>query len=139
MRLEMDFISSEAFAKKSMEERVKYIISNVKKNKIIVIGGTLPPKEEMKLVEETMKRIDEKFPGIEVCSLKKEESGYKAVFQKFVESIPRDKIAKILSWITKKEIKWENSLKDGITLIGPSTIIKKIKREKGYFKVLAEV
>ena len=139
MRLEIDFISPDAFAKKSLNERINYIISNVKKNKIIVIAGTLPPTEEIKLVEETMKRVDEEFPGIEICSLKREESGYKALFQKFMESIPKDKIFKIISLVTKREIKLRPQLKDGLTLIGPSNIIKKIKREKDYFKVLAEI
>ena len=139
MRLEIDFISPDAFAKKSLNERINYIISNVKKNKIIVIAGTLPPTEEMKLVEETMKRVDEKFPGIEICSLKKKESGYKALFQKFMDSIPKDKIFKIISLVTKREIKLRPQLKDGLTLIGPSNIIKKIKKEKDYFKVLAEL
>ena len=139
MRLEINFISPDAFARKSLNERINYIISNVKKNKIIVIAGTLPPTEEMKLVEETMKRVDEKFPGIEICSLKKKESGYKALFQKFMDSIPKDKIFKIISLVTKREIKLRPQLKDGLTLIGPSNIIKKIKKEKDYFKVLAEL
>ena len=121
--------------KESIGTRFRLVKERIRK---AALGCGRDP-EEIKLVEETMKRVDEKFPGIEICSLKREESGYKALFQKFMESIPKDKIFKIISLVTKREIKLRPQLKDGLTLIGPSNIIKKIKREKDYFKVLAEI
>ena len=139
MKLEMEFISSKAFAEKSMGERVKFILSNVKKNRLIVIDGILKPEEELKLVEETMKHVDDKFSGIEICSLRKELKGYKAVFQKFIDSIPKERILQLIKKLTKKDLKITPDLKDGLTFIGPSSIIKKIKRREDSFKILAEI
>jgi len=140
MKLEIDFISSESFAEKSPKERLDFILKSVKRNRIIVIEGVLKPKEQMKLIEDTMKSIDEKFTGIEVYSLGGKTGYPELIFQKFIDSIPIERILKILESLTGKKFKFRrNSLRRGITLIGPSKIIKKIKRGKKSFSVLAEV
>jgi len=137
-RLRMNFVASDVFANKSLEERVKFVINNVKKNKIIVIDGVLPPQDEIKLIEETMKRIDEKFVGIEIYSLRKNSKGYLAFLNKIKDSLPIEKMLDVISKIAKVEIK-KNELGDGLTFIGPSNIIKKIKKAENSFEVLAQI
>ena len=139
-KLEMEFVSAEAFMTKTLKEKIKFILSNIRKNKIIVLDGVLDPEEEMKLIEETMKRIDgTDFTGIEIYSMRKEAKGYKALVEKVANSLPTDKLSSILSKLLKREVRLFKPLRDGLTLIGPSKIVKQIKKEKNSFRVLAEV
>ena len=41
----------------------------IKDKKILIFDTRLNPEEEAKLISETMKRINKKFTGIEICSL----------------------------------------------------------------------
>ena len=140
MKLQMDFISSENFADMSSEKRVDFILEKVRSNRIVVIEGILDHKEEMTLIEKTMKDISDKFPGIEVCSLRKKAKMPWLLIEKIIDSIPTEKIGSFLTYITGKEFNFKkNNLKRGLTLIGPSRIIKSIKKDKKSFSVLAEV
>jgi hypothetical protein len=53
----------------ALGEQVKFIIKKAKDNKILIFDSQLTPTEEAKLISETMKHIDKKFSGIEICSL----------------------------------------------------------------------
>ena len=134
MKLEMDFISSESFSGKSSEEKINFILKRVKKNKIVVIEGILHPVEEMKLIKATMTSINGKFTGIEVYTLRRTSTGW---FQRLVDSLPLEKFERVIEYLTGKRI--DSGLKRGLTFIGPSRIIKKIKRKEKSFSVLAEI
>jgi len=140
MKLEMDFISSESFVDKTPKERVNLILKRVKKNKIVVIEGILDPQLEMYLIENTMKSVNDGFTGIEVCSLRKKTKLPWKIMERIMNSLPTDVIEGFVRFLTGKSIKLNKSgLKRGLTLIGPSKIIKKIKKNKKSFSVLAEV
>jgi hypothetical protein len=130
MKLKMDFISSGKLNGKAENKRVDYILGKVKDGSILVMDGVMKPEEEMNLIKETMRRVDDGFPGIEVCSLKKELKGLKLVFDRLSDGKER-----LWNWISRKE---ESELKTGITLIGPAKLIKKIKKNPDSFSVLAE-
>lgn len=136
MKLKMDFVSSTILDEKSRQKRISFILNKVKDGTILVTDAVLHPDEEMHLIRETMRRVDDGFPGIEIASLKKETKG----FEYFVEKISdqKDRLQKLLkTFIGKGEIK--TSLKTGLTLIGPARIIKKIKKSPDSFSVLSEV
>lgn len=116
MEIEIEFISSEILAGKKQEEKMEFIFERIKKNKILVLEESLSPNEETKLIEETMKQVSSKFPGIEVSNLREKSEG----------SL-REKIIRFLGGNT-----------GGMTVIGPSTLIKKIKKEPQRILVLAE-
>jgi hypothetical protein len=115
MKIELEFISSEILDPMGREEKMDYILERIKKNKILITEGSLSPGEEARLIEETMKRINNKFPGIEVSTLKEKTTrGF------------REKVIKMLGGKT-----------GGLTVIGPSKLIKKIKKEPQQILVLA--
>jgi len=130
MKLKMDFISSGKLNGKAGNKRIDYILGKVKDGSILVMDGVMKPEEEMNLIKETMRRVDDGFPGIEVCSLKKELKGLKLVFDRLSDGKER-----LWNWISRKE---QSELKTGITLIGPAKLIKKIKKNPDSFSVLAE-
>lgn len=133
LKLKFDFISSEILERKDMNSRIKFILNKVKDGTILVTDGVMNPEEEMNLIKETMRRVDNGFPGIEVCSLRKEVKGIRGFLEKL-----SDQGLKIQKILTGKEPK-SKKLKEGITLIGPAVFIKKIKRNPDSFSVLAGI
>lgn len=135
-KLKMDFVSSTILNGKAGKKKINFILNKVKDGSILVVDGVLKPEEEMDLIKETMRRVDDGFPGIEVCSLKKQTKGWKQFFETL--SSGREKLASyIWSGITGKPSK--TNLKTGLTLIGPAKVIKNIKKNPDSFSVLAEV
>lgn len=135
-KLKMDFISSNVLNRKNEKNRIKYVLEIVKDGTILVTDGVMSSTEELNLIRETMRKVDSGFPGIEVCSLKREVAGY----QRFVEQVmeQRHKIQKVFRKI-RGESPPKMNLKYGMTLIGPSKLIKEIKKSPDSFSVFAEV
>jgi len=132
MKLKMDFISSMKLNGKPQKKKINYILNRVKSGSILILDGVMKPEEEMELIRETMRRVDDGFPGIEVCSLKKEVKGLKFLFEKISEGKER-----FWNWAGRGPTKTD--LKTGMTLIGPAKVIKKIKKNPDSFSVMAEV
>jgi len=136
MKLKMDFVSSVALNGKTGKKKINFILKKVKDGSILITDGVLRPEEEMDLIKETMRKVDDGFPGIEVCSLKKQTNGFRLFFEKLSDG--RESVGNfMLKKITGKPSK--TKLKTGMTLIGPAKIIKKIKKNPDSFSVLAEV
>jgi len=115
MDIEIEFVSSDVLKDKGVEEKIKYILDRVKKDKIIVVEESLTPLEETQLIEETMRAVNKKFSGIEVSTLRDKKSlGV------------RDMLIRLLGGST-----------GGLTVIGPSKLIKKIKKEPTQISLLA--
>lgn len=112
MGVELEFLSSGVLNKKIGEEKIKFMLDKIKEGKILITDAPLTPIEESKLIEMTMGSIDDKFKGIEVATLSTEEEG---IFDKIVAFF---------------------GIKKGLTVIGPSKMIKKIKKEKEPQKIL---
>lgn len=107
MDIEIEFISSGMLKLKDSEEKLDFILDRIKEGKILVVEKSLTSREESKLIEQTMKEIDDRFSGIEISTLKEEQ-----------EKGIKNKLIKILGGGPQ-----------GLTVIGPSKIVKKIKRE----------
>jgi len=116
MNIELEFITSDVLEEHDGEHKMDFILDKIKENKILVVEGSLSSTEEAKLIEATMRSITDKFTGIEVSTLRdKTETGIK------------DRIIKLLGGKT-----------GGLTVIGPSKLIKQIKKEPQRISVLAE-
>ena len=135
MKLKMDFISSENLDGMTGQKKINFILNKVKDGSILVVNGVLTPNEEMDLIKETMRRVDDGFPGIEVCSLKKQVKGWKQFFDVLASS--REKLSGTLWSLTGQPAK--TRLKTGMTLIGPARIIKDIKKNPDSFSITAEM
>src|SRR3989344_222140 len=105
----------------STDDKIKKILRSVKEDKIILIEGKLAPNEESELIRKTMEQIDKKFKGIEICGV-----DYELKNLPFFDKIKRQ-IANVL---LKK--------KAGITIIGPATIVKEIKRDPNKIELLTQ-
>ena len=92
--------------------RVKKLIDIVKDNKIVVLQGRLKKEEEADLIAITMEEIGDKFKGIELAVINpgdKDATGLKKARDNFFGYLLGDR--------------------QGITIIGPATIVKEIKKD----------
>lgn len=115
MDIELEFMSSDVLEGKTPEEKMEFLLEKIKSDKIIVIEESLSSKEEALLIEATMKQITKKFPGVEISTLKERSAeGF------------REKLIRMLGGRT-----------GGLTVIGPSRLVKKIKKEPQAISILA--
>lgn len=98
--------------------RIKKIMEIVKKGDIVMLEGRLSPDEETILISSALENVSGKFSGIEIAFLDSMKS------KSLVEKL-KDSLIKVLA-------------KDrfGITVIGPSKIIKEIKMNPDKLEIL---
>ena len=100
-----NLISRQKLDELSTEEKLKFIIKEVKKGKILVLEHGLTPLEKTSLIESTMKEIEEDtFIGVEM-------EGYGQDSPTFIQ--------KLFGLIKKPRI----------TLIGPANLLKTIRKD----------
>ena len=111
--LTIHFMPYSEIAKEDSLGRVKKLMGLILENKIIILQGRLKPEEESKLIETTMTLIGniKGFQGVEISTLSGQED--QTAFDKI-----RHNIARILV-----------GEQDAITLIGPASSVKEIKRD----------
>jgi hypothetical protein len=113
--ISLNFIPFERFTEMTAEEKIDLILETTKKKDIVVIEGLMNPGEEMNLITHTMKKIDKKFKGLEICAIPREELIKKK--EGFVSTM-RARLADMLIGRNR-----------GLTIIGPAAIVKQIKRD----------
>lgn len=92
--------------------RINRLLNIVKDNKIVLMQGRLQPEEETLLIQHTMLNIDKRFSGIEICTI-----------------FPEEKDLQFFNKMKKEMVKMLVGNRDGITIIGPATAVKEIKRD----------
>jgi hypothetical protein len=103
----------------SSERRITKILGIVKRNKIVLMQGRLKPFEETSLIERTMQEVTKEFKGIELCTI-----------------YPNNEKHKTSAQIKQMLVKMVMGDRDGLTIIGPATIIKEIKRNPDKIELL---
>ncbi|MCK5149322.1 DUF2073 domain-containing protein [Candidatus Pacearchaeota archaeon] len=103
------------------DERLKKILRIVLGNNILILQGKLKPEEETRLIGDTMVMIEhlKDFKGIELAVISGDEN--ESIFDKMKKGI-----ANILA----------GGDLGAITIIGPATIVKEIKRNPKKIELL---
>lgn len=125
-KIRMDLLSVDSLKHLEAGQKVDHILDKVRQNHLVILDGRLPPNEELMLVQQTMGNVADDFSGIEVCTIERDINKYQEMLQKLLQSI----------------IKKQPATASGLTFVGPSKIVKQIKRVKtqeNAFQVLAEV
>jgi len=134
--IKMDFVSANILDDKTRDKRINFILNRVKDGTILVTDGVLKADEEMELIKETMRRVDDGFPGIEVASLKRQSKGAIALIERFSDQ--KERVQSLIAGITGK-VPEKTSMRTGLTLIGPARFIKKVKKNPDSFSVFTEL
>jgi len=114
MAVQIEFISAATFSNKTSAQKTRLILEAVKQDKIVVLEQALTPAEEKELITQTMGNVSKRFPGIEVSSL---------------SDAPARDLRSILIQLLGG--------KTGLTVVGPSNLVKQIKRDPGKLRLFA--
>ncbi len=95
-------------------KRVQKLFNIVKNQKIVVMEGRLRKDEETALIEHTMNQVSKAFPGIELGVIYPDKSKILGI-EKLKESM----------------LKFFLGDRQGFTVIGPASIVKRIVRNPG--------
>ena len=110
--IQLDLVSDAKLSRMGSTEKVRYIIDEVRKGKIMVLEKGLDPMEEAKLIEMTMTEIHDDFFGLEI------------------ESYPRDEGSSFFGKIFKKEGQQK------LTVIGPANQLKTLRKDNSLISTL---
>lgn len=110
--LTLQFVPYSDVAYMKSEERISKLLDIVKKENIVLMQGRLKPEEEARLIQCTMEMISKSFKGIEICTIYPEDKNLQ-IFKKFTQGL----VKSILGH------------RDGMTIIGPATVVKEIKKD----------
>lgn len=115
--VQLEFVSSKTLKGKDAQEKCKFILNAVRREKkILILEEALTRHEERVLFSETMKVVGKDFPGIEISSWGEESASV------------RNSLIKVLGGKTS-----------GFTIIGPSNLVKEIKRDPDKLRVFAGI
>lgn len=105
------FIPYQEIQQLSSAKRVNKLLNIVKEDRIVIMEGRLRKEEEADLIEITMEEITPKFKGIELSVIYPDKTKQDAL------QVVRSTMATILL-----------GDRQGFTIIGPASIVKKIER-----------
>ncbi len=105
----------------SITDRIKKILNLVLGNRVVILQGRLRPEEEIRLIEDTMAMVDhiKHFKGIELAVIDPNSRDMSFFF-------------KIRSGLAKTLTGDNGSL----TVIGPASVVKEIKKDPSKIEVL---
>jgi len=105
----------------SSEERINHLLKIIEEESIILLEGRLKKQEEGELIKETMLRISDKFKGIELSVI-----------------FPERKYDNLFHKVKKSVINFLLGDRMGMTIIGPATIVKEIKKDPDKIQLFTE-
>ena len=119
--LTLQFIPFSEISKLDSLERIKKLLDIILDKKVVILQGRLRPEEETRLIEDTMIMIDKikGFKGVELEVISG-DSGDQGFFEKM-----RQGLAKFIS-----------GQQDAITIIGPASVVKEMKKDPGKLEVM---
>jgi hypothetical protein len=104
--------------------RIRMLLNIAKQNKIVLLQGRLKQEEEAELIKATMEEIDKAFKGIELAVINpgmtnvKNMTGLQKLRNNFATALLGDR--------------------QGLTIIGPATVVRKIKKDPHKIELLTK-
>jgi len=114
MGLTLQFVPHIEIEGMSSLGRIRKLLNAVKEDKIVLLEGRLKKEEEAELIKTTMEEINAEFKGIELAVIYPESqnaAAFHELKQSFINIILGDR--------------------QGLTIIGPASIVKEIKKDPG--------
>ncbi|MBI4447405.1 DUF2073 domain-containing protein [Candidatus Woesearchaeota archaeon] len=117
--LTLQFVPFEEVNSLGSEEKIEKLLKIVRQNKVVLMQGRLKPMEETRLIQKTMENIHKGFRGVELCTI-----------------FPESKDQQIFNKLRKNLVNLLVGYAQGLTIIGPATVIKEIKRNPDKIELL---
>jgi len=115
------FVSYHEIENLSSVGRIRKLLNIAKEDKIVVLQGKLRKEEEKELIKATMEEINDEFKGIELAVID-----------------DTDDEAKGLAWVKQGVINQLLGDRKGLTIIGPASIVKEIKKDPKKIELFTE-
>jgi len=112
MALTLQFVPYADIESLDSENRIDKLLGIVKNKNIVLMEGRLKPGEETLLIQKTMEAIDKEFKGVELCTI-----------------FPEDRNLAVFRKIRKNFTSFLLGNREGLTIIGPATVVKEIRRD----------
>jgi len=116
----IEFLSKEKLDTE-FEEKLELVLEKVKDDAVLVLEEAWTPDEKRELIKTSMEEIDDDFPGVEFMGFNSASS----------------KVDKAKQLIYKKVLK--DDYRRGITIVGNSRVMEKIKEERDTVSFLAKM
>ncbi|MBI4146155.1 DUF2073 domain-containing protein [Candidatus Woesearchaeota archaeon] len=101
--------------------RIRKLLTIAKENKIVLLQGRLRKEEEAELIKTTMEEINKEFKGIELAVINPSQTA-----QDGLQKFKHDLVGLFLGE------------QQGLTIIGPSTIVKSIRKDPTKIELLTQ-
>ena len=101
--------------------RIRKLLNLAKQDKLILVQGRLKKEEEAELIKATMEEINKDFKGIELAVIET-MSSRSSGFDKFKNGLFNVMMGN----------------RQGLTIIGPANIVKKIKKDPKNLQIIIE-
>ncbi|MBU1136222.1 MAG: DUF2073 domain-containing protein [Nanoarchaeota archaeon] len=113
-KLTLSFVPYADISRLDSVGRIKKILDMVLRNQIVILQGRLDPTEEASLIQSTMALVGKisDFKGVELAIIQQDEKR-ENIFDKVKLNIARALIGR----------------RDALTVVGPASIVKEIKRD----------
>lgn len=121
MSLTLQFIPFSEVNNLSSDKKINKLLKVAQDEKIILLEGKLKSGEKSELIRKTMEEINDKFKGIEIEELDVENKD-KDFFQRLKNTF----------------INFLLGSRRGLTIIGPASIIKEIKKDPDKIQLFTE-
>jgi len=117
----IEFLSKEGLSEDEFDDKLKFILEKVKDNAVLVLEEAWTPEEKRKLIENSMEEVDDDFPGVEFMGFDAYSSRFAKAKQVFYDKVLDQKYRR------------------GLTIVGNSRVMEKIKEEKDSVSFLAKL
>jgi hypothetical protein len=119
--LTLHFMPYSEIAKLDTVERIKKLLKIILDNKVVILQGRLRPEEETRLIEDTMIMIGsiKGFKGVELAVIS-QDSEEKSLFDKMKFGLAKALVGQ----------------QDALTIIGPASIVKEMKKDPKKLEVM---
>lgn len=117
----IEFLSKEKLNSTDFDEKLDLVLEKVRDNAVLVLEESWAPSEKRELIKTSMEEVDDDFPGVEFMGLDSSTT----------------RIEKARSFIYDHFLNEE--YRRGITIVGNSRVMEKIKEEKDTVSFLAKM
>lgn len=117
----IEFLSREKLTDQEFNDKLDLILEKVRDNAVLVLEEAWTPEEKKELIQTSMEEADEDFPGVQFMGI---DSG-------------NSRIQKAKNLVYSKVL--NEQYRQGLTIVGNSRVMEKIKEEKDSVSFLAKL
>ena len=117
----IEFLSREKLNDREFDDKLEFVLEKVKDDAVLVLEESWPPNKKRELIKNSMEEVDDDFPGVEFMGL---DSGV-------------SRIEKARNFIYDRFL--DEDYRRGITIVGNSRVMEKIKEERDSVSFLAKM